>query len=536
MNIFLVEITAISPAGSLVTLRYSSGAAYMTQPSETPPNTAYEARLLSAGNYERHAWQRDTTRGAAQIGYGTVEIDNSDGRLDQYRDYGFDGQSLAIRFGDSAAAYPSGFTTTFSGTVEALVFGWRTVTALVRDMLGETFQLPIQAVTYGGSNAGAVGVDGLPTDLQGKYKPILLGQVLNISPPCVNTSTLIYQITDRTNIAIGTVSIAKVYDKGVALTAGTVQTSLALLVSTAPTAGTYNVYDGPEGCFIRLGSTPQANVTVDASEGTTASNTVAQIVSRILTGPGGQPAASIAGAANLDRLSSGPVGIWIDTGGAQLGDVINQVLMCCNGYLIDSRAGGWALGALQAPTGTANATISAYQIKDASGNGINVITANDLGSDAPTTSSNTPAVTLPLYRVIMNYSLNNTVQTEADIAGAGLSRLGFTKQQYRQVDVSNPAIKAIHALSPMVTFTSLFLNQVDALAEANRQLAMRSIHRDVIELVVDLTDGLAIDLMMNVQLVIPRFDWLSKLFVVIGIVDDLGSTKNPAKTTLILWG
>lgn len=556
---YLVEVDCIDPNSlQLTTLRFSTAQDFMTGPRDVPSNTPYRCLVLSVGNFERHCWQRDTTRGRSTVGYGKTVIDNSDHSLDPYKLFGFDGQGFRIykgalntsTFPPSYPAYPTGFTLMFAGTMQSASFTWSTLEIMVRDRLAQVYALPIQTVTYGGTNALPNGFDGVASDLQGKFKPILLGAAYNMPVPCVNTSKLTYQITDRTNITIGAVTINAVYDKGVVLTKGSSFATLALLQASTPSASTYNYCDDPTyGAFIQLGSQPAGQLTVDAQEGTTASNTIAQIVTRILTGPGGQPSSQITGAAALDSLQSAQVGKWIDTSGAAIGDIVDELLQGGNCFLTTTRAGLWLFGRLSAPTGPAVLTITADDVKDPT-SGITIVQSNDLGTDAPKVDGNTASTAVPLWQVIMNYQLNNQVQSATDIAGsATLTRVGFTLQQYRQVAASNAAVLKVHALAALATFTSLFVALADALAEAQRQLTMRSVFREVVEVLVDPAFAAPVELGSTVALNIARFDWqtiqnigggqtqtVGKNFVCIGMAENFGDYSSAGKTTLILWG
>jgi hypothetical protein len=71
--------------------------------------------------------------------------------------------------------------------------------------------VPLQTTKYAGSNVLPAGREGVE-DLKGKPKPVCLGSVFNIAPPCVNTSKLIYQVNDG-----AVASISAIRDRGVPL-------------------------------------------------------------------------------------------------------------------------------------------------------------------------------------------------------------------------------------------------------------------------------------------------------------------------------
>jgi hypothetical protein len=533
-QIWLLEVDYLDQTGALNTLRSTSAPAFMTRPNETPGNAAYAPSLLTPGISERHAWSRGTTRGPSTIGWGSPILDNSEGQYDFLKSCAVDGRQIRLRRGPAVqGVYPDDYPAYSTGTMEGAFFPWRQVQFLQRDSLGLFFQLPIQAALYGGTNALPAGFDGVATDWQGKCKPICLGSVSNASAPCVNTSKLTYQVHDRTNINVGAVTINAVYDEGVALIAGTQYATVALLQAAATTSGQWDWCDDPiHGTFFQLGASPAGAVTADASS---AVNTVAGIINAIMTGPGGIDAALINGVGDLNNLVPGPVGKWIDTSQQYIGDVIKLFTDTCNAFLVDSRTGTWRMGKLALPTTAPTLRIKPYQIKDGQ-NGINVIQGSDLGSDAPKLSTNTPSLAVPVWRVVVNYDFNETVQTEADIAGAGLPRLGYTKQQYRQISVQDASVLNRHPLAVTLTIYSLFRNQADATGEGNAQLSLRKVAPTILEIPIDQTDAAAFDLMKAFGLDVERFDWPDLIFLDTGLVEDPGDVNTASKTTIVAWG
>lgn len=215
-DLYLVELTVWDPAlGATKVLRYASGQGHITGPAETPPNAFYEPRVLQPAGMTRTLFAARTTQGRSTVGFGDLVLQNDDGALDGLLAYGFDGRSIMIRRGLVDAAYPGGFTTDLVATMAgAPEITQQTVTVKLRDRQAE-LALPLQLTKYLGDNALPAGLEGVAGDLKGKPKPICLGSAQNVSPPCVNTSKLIYQVHDG-----AVASVPAVYDKGVALGAG----------------------------------------------------------------------------------------------------------------------------------------------------------------------------------------------------------------------------------------------------------------------------------------------------------------------------
>lgn len=163
--------------------------------------------------------------------------------------YGFAGFPITITRGTIA---PNQSTPTWStvlvGTMDSVDFTWAEVSIKVRDRQQEMGN-PIQTARYGGTNALPNGLDGVATDIKGNGRPILFGKAFNFAPPQVNTTRLIYEISD------GLIqSVDAVYDRGTALTAGAAYSSQSDMETNAPTAGQYRAWLNAAGSYIRVGS------------------------------------------------------------------------------------------------------------------------------------------------------------------------------------------------------------------------------------------------------------------------------------------
>lgn len=223
-TIYLVEMVGADAAGALTTFRYATEG-YSTTPSDSPANTHYEGRVVQPGLMRRNMHGDRRTFGPPDVGYGLIELANDDGGLDALINYGFDGQLCRVLRGDSEAAYSS-FAVVFHGTMDQVAVTMSRVTARIRDGL-QKLTVPVQQTKFAGSNSLPDGLEGTADDLKGRPKPICYGYVYNATPPCVNTSRLIYQLHDD-GFANDTFSginwSISVYDKRVALTAGALKT------------------------------------------------------------------------------------------------------------------------------------------------------------------------------------------------------------------------------------------------------------------------------------------------------------------------
>jgi hypothetical protein len=394
-------------------------------------------------------------------------------------------------------------------------FTWKEISIKVRDRQQELAK-PLQQTRYGGTNALPNGLDGVPKDLKGGAKPILYGRVQNISPPQVNTSRLIYQVSEAI-----IQSVDAVYDRGTALTAGAVYTSQADMETTAPSAGQYRVWLNADGSYVRLGSAPAGTLTVDATQGAAIANrTAAQLMNQVLL-KAGITAGDITAAdvTALDAAVGYEVGFWTpektDTTGVAAMDALANSVGAWWGV---DRLGKFRMGRVIAPL---------------IGDSIGTLTATDMITVDRTRSSDQGGG-VPSWQVKLNYSRMFTTQDDLAAAVPATTK-SERAEQWRTVIANDAAIKTQWPKSVEIEFTTHLLTQADAEAEAARRLLLYKIRRDTLEVRVKLENALAatIDLGKVITVQLPRFGMGSgKPFLVTGIRTDLRNNVFD----LTLWG
>lgn len=514
MNIYLVEITAIvDSTGTSTTLRFSSGNGFSTQPAETPANTFYEPRIKQPALMRRDIFSAGATGGASRTGFGELILNNIDGALDYLIDYGFDGQPITIRYGTDSSVYPSGFTTVLVGTMEQPVFEFKQLSIKIRDRQEELSSKPFQTTKYSGNNSLPAGLEGVATDLKGKPKPRCYGKVYNISPPCVNTSRLEFQVNDG---AIS--SVDQVYDRGAALTKGADYASQADMETNAPLASNFRVWTA--GGYFRLGSSPAGLVSADVVQGAAASNrTVAQIVKDIAINIAGIASGDISSAdiTALDTANSAEVGIYVDSE-TNINAVIDEICASVGAWWGFDNTGIFRLQRLEVPSGTPVYSFYDYEILNIERSG-----TTDYGKG------------VPAYRINLNYYKNYTLQ-DTDLAGGVTDvRRSELKEGYRSVISTDLTIQTQHRLAPEIPINTLLVDGTAAQTESDRLLVIYKTRRDRLNTKVHIDTPLlsVIDIGKIVQVVIPRFGYgAGKLFRVIGIQTDLRTNT----LELTLWG
>jgi len=508
--IYLVEVTAaIDSAGTTTVLRFSSEA-YNTGPSESPANTYYEPRVKTPADITRNLFANGTTSGASRVGYGVVELANVDGGLDYMNAYGFDGRSLTIKVGNHGDAYSS-FTTILAGTMEQVEFSFQTVTILARDKLA-MLELPLQKTEFAGNNSLPNGVEGT-TDIKGQKKPLLYGQVFNISPPIVNTSKLIYQVSD---LLINDVSA--VYDRGLGLTKGSDYTNMTDMTTNAPSSGYYRVLKTSTGSYFRLGVSASGQITCDAVQGSTsADRTAAQLIKAIAI-KGGVSSGDInaSDVTALDTANSSVVGIWVQGDDSAM-TVIDQIAQSVGAWYGFDAAGQFRMGRFEAPSGATDIEISDDNIVS-----IETIRPNDTDRG------------LPAYKVILSYLKNYSVQN-SDIAGAVTAdRRSFLEKERLSVSTEDATVKSQFLYAAEITRDTLLTTSANASTEASRLLTLYKTNRYMyqVRIALDVTEHLP-DLNDIAKVTLNRFGLDSgKLFRIIGISSNYAINR----ATLTLWG
>lgn len=440
-----------APPGALLVEALSSGTAwlryanlgYLSAPTDDPPNTLHEARVLGDPEVGQSIVDILGVGGRAALTTGEVLLANHDRALDDTaRSFRADGRRIVLRRGEitdrrasDAGAPLAALMTAFSGRV-AGVAGWN---RLLRLGLGDQLEIldtPLQAAVYGGTG----GMDGV-AELAGLPKPVALGQVFNASPVYVGEVDLgdgtlpTYQSHWR---AID--GHTAVRERGVAMTE----------VGGTPSTGQWR--DWPAQGAFQLGFDASGAITCDlvGDDDGTAALTTTEVLTRLLTTLG-----PVLGAADLDDDSfaaaatalPGDIGLFV---GAQSISTIEVLGWICAGALAHlwvTRGGLVGFSALGPPASSPDLTLEDYD----------QIEIEPL--PPPATFAPSPAV------IEVEHGRNWTVQT--DLAGsvteALRARLGVEALVYRAVS-STAAL--FTGQSRALRLPGLWVDEADATARA----------------------------------------------------------------------
>ncbi|NQW12220.1 MAG: hypothetical protein HQ481_20330 [Alphaproteobacteria bacterium] len=489
---YLAIIEPYNPATSSVITLYFSDHGFVTEPTDTPPNTYFEPRLTTALNFERHLFADQRLSGRSVPGFGVLSITNVDGNFDGMVDYAYDGRRVRVLLGGEDFAYDE-FGLIFDGTVEQLEFTEETLSLRLRD-LQTRFEGNIARTDYGGTG----GADGR-VGLKGQRKPVVFGRAFRVPAVLVDPSQLLYQVHDGAIEAVDAV-----YDKGVVLT----------FVASAPAAGQYSV-DVAAGT-ISLGASPAGTVTADVrgdKTGGVYAETVGSVVKRLATTrlTNGTPLTVDDTAFQaFETLHPQPIGLFLDND-ARMIDVLDDLVESVGAHYGFDRPGTLTIGRIEAPSTTAVAAFDERQIL----------------------KIERVAVSHPIWRQRIAYRRYWRTLDESGVAGSvsdeDRADLG---EQHRYEVAEDTTVSDTHPLAEESDRETLLALSVDAAAEAARQLALFGADRDAFQVRLK-TQPFAIDLGNTITLTYPRYGLeAGRNLVVIGMVEDAAVNE----VTLDLWG
>ncbi len=238
--IYRVALKGLDAAGAATTYHYATESFTTSPGRSTVPNTFLDGRLSQPLLFQRDMFGPGQTRGRVTIPHGVIELDNTDGGLDSLpAAAAFDTQVVLLYRFDSDAP-DSTEVLVWGGLSESVTLNENTMSVAVRDFI-YLADLQFQWTKYAGTNALPAGLEGTASDIKGRPKPVWYGTVFNCTPPCVNTSRLVYQLADWQALQ-GLAWTLTVYDKRATLTRGGAvaiglldagYTALAFTVNTA---------------------------------------------------------------------------------------------------------------------------------------------------------------------------------------------------------------------------------------------------------------------------------------------------------------
>jgi hypothetical protein len=509
MRYYVEADMAVDAAGTVLT-KYHGTKAYQPKSGDPVQGVFYEGDISNPGRLVRTMFGNSTTGGVNEVGYGVVELVNTDGHLDALVDHSQDGRGLRFYAVDDEAPFSSR-TLVARATMDQGEGDFRRFAYIARDRLAE-LDLPLCKTQYGGTNVLPAGVDG-SVELKGRRKPRTYGNVNNVTPVCINTSRLIYQVNDGAILSIPTA-----WDKGVALTKGADYVSQADMETNAPAASNFRVW--PAGGMVRLGTKPVGQFTCEVVEGANAATrTVAQLVKRIALDAGILNAdISATDVTALDTANSAEVGIYVDDESVAL-DAISELANSIGAFVGFDALGVLRMGRLEVPSGTPSIVLDRTNI-------LSIKRERSRDADRG----------IPAYRVNIGYKKNYTVQSSDLAGGITDDRRTYIGLPYLLSKSEDASVKTKHKLAPEITRATLLTTSAAADAEAARLLEVYKARRGIYTVDIKfrtVAELVALDLNKVAQITYGRFGMnAGKLFRVLGV--ELDFRKSVA--TLTVWG
>lgn len=490
-----IEITARRlSSGADEVLRFSD-APYRTKATDTPAFAWFDPRISTRPSLGRVLFEGSGSFGASRASAGSVSLSNNDGALDLLvYDYAFDGRLVVVRRGDPAVPYAA-WAVIMSARLQDVTVDGNTLRLVIRDRLTDLTD-PLPRPKYLGDNVAPLGVEGTAADLKDQYKPRIYGVVLNVTAKAVNTSKLIYQVSDAACL------VTEVYDNGKALGLGAPYVDQAEMIATAPAAGQARCFQG----LIRLGSTPVGPITVYAE---TVERRAAGLLRQIAIDAGVDSGDIDGGDVDaLNTANSAPVGVWVtdETSAQQAMDDLAQSIGAWYGF---DRLNVMRMGRLVEPAGEPVATFGKREVKS--------FRIREAG--------------IPVPRTVLRYARNYTTQGQpAELADP--AHKAWVGEEFRTAATDDEAVLPIWPHAEEFSIDTLLVLEADAVAESARQQELRGVRRTTVDVDVFASELGPVDLGQVVALDIPRYGLDTRLYVLIGL--DTGFTAGKAK--LVLWG
>ncbi|NIJ40339.1 hypothetical protein FHS78_000609 [Parvibaculum indicum] len=469
---------------------YAATEGFTTEPDDMPANIHFEGRLKSPPAMERSIIDNAGIGGAASIGFGSMELENSDGYYDGIvSNHAIDGRRVTIRLGDpDSFSYPE-FGTVFDGAAE----GWQLTEAGVLITLrdwGYQLEVPLARAYYGGTG----GNDGTD-DLAGKPIQQCWGVCENVPATLVDPLNNVWQVHDGPMQSVDAVYVDGVplepeyYDAD--LDAGTITPSVA--VDGQVTADVHGAKIG--GVYIE---------------------TTADIVKAMATENGGwsDDRLDLAAFAAMNAIQPAAVG-YCATEDINISTAIGELLGGIGGFRCFTRDGILQVGIFGEPEGDPAATFTELEIKS-------IERLQPPSGFYP-----------PCWRRRVGYRRNWTVQKGGLASGVSTARLAYLAEEYRYGSAQDNTTRTAFLLAqdaPAVR--SFFALKSDADAEAARLLVLTREPRAFYEVVAD-AQPYTLDPGAVVKLRYPRFDLAAgRAAKVLSVADN--AAQNRVKMTVFV--
>lgn len=193
---FLVELQPWNRSGKVIeTLRLCDDE-FITEPSESPANIAYDPILIDPLNVSRTVFGSGRIGGSGLPSSGDIQIATPDSESETLAQLAWDGRVFEVKVGgvtSKGERVPySDFAAVHKGRTASFALNRPTSSIAISDA-GKRFTRNVQTLKY----AGTGGIEG-DENLKGQPKPLCCGTVKNGKPVLVDRFTSTYQIHEDT--------------------------------------------------------------------------------------------------------------------------------------------------------------------------------------------------------------------------------------------------------------------------------------------------------------------------------------------------
>lgn len=445
----LVEVQGVDIGSGQTATFYLSNKPFISASTDTPANTSYDPCLIGGVSFSE-ALSLDNT---ISVGYGDLELDNTDGTKDSWLSYIWVNRTVSIYIGDPT--WPrSDYRLIFTGLVSDLVSRSRTALNLVLVDKLQKLNNPISetSLTIAGVNSE-------------QLIPVTFGECFNVSPIVVDSATLTYQVHT------GAIEdIIEVRDNGA-----------PVLITKDLANGKFSLNQSPFG---------QITCSVQGAKSTTYYNTIPEIIKLIVKeyGPVNTRLTDadidLANFASFNTLYPYPVGVYC-TSRENILDICNQLAASIGAQVTFSSTGLLKLVRL-----------------DMSGTGIgHTISPEDIELQ----SLDVQEKAIVRAATKLAYCKNWAPQTSGLAAGVNTSSVTLFNNEYLYTSSTNTATVAAYNLStePEAEQT-LLITTAAATTESARRNGLWSQPRTVYSMVA-YPHLLSVELGDNITLTNPRF-------------------------------
>lgn len=307
--------------------RYWSTTGFLSTAVDDPPHQYFD-RLAGSFELVRDVSCPFWSAAATGDAWGAVRLLNQDGGLDALGEEIIRDRTVRAYVGRRGQRFGE-FLQVAAGVADAVDYPDEQTAVLTALSRSAALQRALQTTVF-----GAVG----NTSLVDRVQPIAIGQPLSCPVPLVTPSTLYHACHDGVPYGVTTVR-----DRGVS-------------VARTLSANGFTLSAQPAGMIV-------ADVQGAKTSGGALIERLPAVLEYLLVTRGGLDSGDIdwTSVAALDAAAPYPLALWIDAP-TQLADVLTQIMASFGGWWWFDRLGKLRVGRLEAPTGSPDVDIPAWQL------------------------------------------------------------------------------------------------------------------------------------------------------------------------------